>query len=435
MKDSGSDQPRSTRRGFLAATAGLAAVAGSNLAPNSASALDAPQAAEAPKTMEPFWGAHQSGIVTSAQAHIYVAAFDLTASKREDVEKLLRHWTAAAALLTAGEPIDIPAEGDYAAEPDPADTRGLSPSRLTLTFGFGTGLFVKDGHDRYGLRAHRPEAFVDLPNFPGEQLAPTRTGGDLLVQACADNPQVVFHAVRQLARLAYGVAQIRWVQAGFISDYGANHTPRNLMGFKDGTGNPSTSDPKEMDAVVWAGGEAPSWMRGGSYLVVRRARIALEHWDRMKIAFQEQTFGREKISGAPLGAKGEFDPIDLDAKDAEGNPVVPENSHVRLAHQASLDGYRILRRSYSYNDGANFTAERWPPWRQGMEFDAGLIFIGYQRDLRSGFIKIFEKMARFDMMNQFVTNTGGGHFACPGGVAKGEFVGQGLFETAAQKET
>ena len=169
----------------------------------------------------PFWGAHQGGIVTPAQAHTYFAAFDLTTDKRDAVETLLRAWTAAAAWLSAGKPVDIPGAGDQAAEPDPADVRGLSPARLTLTFGFGAGLFVKDGRDRYGLRAHRPEAFVDLPNFPGDQLAPARTGGDLSVQACADDPQVAFHAIRQLARLAYGVAQIRWVQTGFVSDFGA----------------------------------------------------------------------------------------------------------------------------------------------------------------------------------------------------------------------
>ena len=226
-------------------------------------------------------------------------------------------------------------------------------------------------------------------------------------------------------------ANIRWVQAGFVSDFGAGRTPRNLMGFKDGTGNPPTSDAKEMDAVVWAGDEAPQWMRGGSYVVIRRARIALEHWDRMNVSFQEQTFGREKLSGAPLGAKKEFDPIDLDANNANGDPVVPENSHIRLAHQMAKDGARILRRSYSYNDGANITAERWPPWRQGMEFDAGLVFVCYQRDLTNGFIRIFEKMSRFDMLNQFVTNVGGAHFAISGGAAKGEFIGQRLFEAAS----
>jgi deferrochelatase/peroxidase EfeB len=420
------DGPRATRRGFLGATAGFAAAASANLA-RPARALEATPAA----AVEPFYGAHQSGIVTPAQAHTYFAAFDLTTTKREDVVKVLRKWTDAAALLTTGDPVDIPKQGDYGEEPDPADLLGLSPSRLTLTFGFGASLFAREGRDRYGLQAHRPEALVDMPHFPGDQLAPARTGGDLSVQACAENPQVAFHAIRQLSRLAYDVASIRWVQAGFVSDYGPGKTPRNLMGFKDGTGNPPADDTREMDAVVWAGEEAPAWMRGGSYLVIRRARMALEHWDRMKVSFQEQTFGRKKLTGAPLGADNEFDSIDLAASDANGDPVIPENSHVRLAHQAAMDGARILRRAYSYNDGANVTAERWPPWRQGMEFDSGLIFICYQRDPRKGFIKIFDKMSRFDMMNQFVTNTGGGLFACPGGVAKGEFIGQRLFDAAS----
>jgi deferrochelatase/peroxidase EfeB len=183
-----------------------------------------------------------------------------------------------------------------------------------------------------------------------------------------------------------------------------------------------------MDAVVWAGDEAPLWMRGGSYVVLRRARMALEHWERTKIAFQEQTFGRRKLSGAPLGREREFDPIDLAAADADGNPIIPENSHVGIAHRATLGGARVLRRSYSYDDGANLTAERWPPWRQGMEFDAGLMFVCFQRDPRKGFIPIFEKMSRFDMMNQFVTNTGGGLFAAPAGAAKGDWIGRGLFE-------
>jgi deferrochelatase/peroxidase EfeB len=131
-----------------------------------------------------------------------------------------------------------------------------------------------------------------------------------------------------------------------------------------------------------------------------------------------------------LGRTREFDPLDLDAADKDGNPVIPESAHVRLAAAASNEGAQILRRPYSYNDGVNFTAERWPPWRQGMEYDAGLFFICYQRDPRAGFIKIFDKMSKYDMLNQFVTHTGGGLFACPGGVAQGEFLGQRLFDAA-----
>jgi deferrochelatase/peroxidase EfeB len=423
MNQQSDDTSAASRRGFLTATAGLVAASGfGGAAPASATMMPAGGGTE------PFWGAHQAGIVTPAQTHTYFAAFDLTTTKRDQVVDMLRRWTAAAALMSAGQPAGLQPHDDNAPAADTGDVLGLPPSRLTLTFGFGAGLFVKDGNDRYGLAAHRPEALVDMPVFAGDQLIEGRTGGDVSVQACADDPQVAFHAVRQLARLAYDVAQIRWVQAGFVANYGTKATPRNLMGFKDGTGNPSVDDRKAMDQFVWVGSEGPGWMRGGSYVVARRSRIAIEHWDRMHVSFQEQTFGRHKVSGAPLGRTNEFDPVDLETADQDGNPILPENSHVRLANAASNGGAKILRRSYSYNDGVSFTAERWPPWRQAMEYDAGLLFVCYQRDPRTGFIKVFDRMSKFDMMNQFVTVNGSGLFACPGGCAKGEFIGQRLFD-------
>jgi deferrochelatase/peroxidase EfeB len=169
-------------------------------------------------------------------------------------------------------------------------------------------------------------------------------------------------------------------------------------------------------------------MRNGSYVVVRRIRIALEHWDRTEIGFQEEVIGRHKYSGAPIGMEDEFAPPDFDAANAEGTPVIAETAHLRLAAPETNDGAQIFRRGYSYNDGSNFTAERWPPWRQAVEFDAGLLFLAYQRDPRTGFIKIFEPMAKLDALNQYTTHTGGGLFACPGGMAEGEFIGQRLFE-------
>jgi deferrochelatase/peroxidase EfeB len=310
---------------------------------------------------------------------------------------------------------------------DSGEAMGLPLARLTLTFGFGPGLFTSDGVDRFGLAARRPEAFVDLPRFAGDQLDATRSGGDLSVQACADDPQVAFHAVRQLARLTGGIARIRWVQSGFLPTHAPAETPRNLMGFKDGTRNISPADADLMNQHVWVGDEGPDWMHGGSYLVARRIRIALEHWDRMKLMFQEQTVGRHKLSGAPIGRQKETDPLDLDRPGEDGSPLIAENAHVRLAAPEENGGAQILRRPYSFNDGVNFTAERWPPWRQGLEYDAGLFFLAYQRDVRAGFIRIFDRMAKFDMLNQFVTHVGGGLFACPGGVARGEFIGQRLF--------
>jgi deferrochelatase/peroxidase EfeB len=376
--------------------------------------------------MEPFWGRCQAGIVTPQQSHTCFMAFDLATTKRDEVAGLLRLWTEVAARLTAGqtaEPLkaDLDAPGS-----DSAEALGLEPARLTVTFGFGAGLFAKEGEDRYGLAIRRPAELIDLPRFHGDQLVAERTGGDLSIQACADDPQVAFHAVRQLAHRAYGVADIRWMQTGFLArPANAAETPRNLMGFRDGT-----QRPPDVDAAVWVGAEGPDWMRGGSYVVVRRIRMALEHWDRTNVGFQEQTMGRHKISGAPIGLRHEFEPLQLDRVDADGNPVIPENAHVRLANAAAAGGAEILRRGYSYNDGVNLTAERWPPWRQGMEYDAGLFFVAYQRDPRTGFAHLFEKMAKFDMLNQYVTHVGGGLFACPGGVRPGEFIGQRLFAGA-----
>jgi len=93
------------------------------------------------------------------------------------------------------------------------------------------------------------------------------------------------------------------------------------------------------------------------------------------------------------------------------------------------NGMKILRRPYSYNDGSNVTAERWPPWREGLEYDAGLVFIAYQRDPRTGFVQIFKKMSRMDMLNQFTTHTGGGLFAIPPGITRGGYLGQKLLES------
>jgi deferrochelatase/peroxidase EfeB len=425
-----SDLRDASRRGFLQSAGLLAAVAGTALAPVSSAEAHKTQARETTRAndIEPFYGARQGGILTAPQRHSYFAVFDLDTTKRDDVITILRGWTDASAALTKGELSPSTTDNSYASEPG-ADALGLGPSRLTLTFGFGTGLFGKDGKDRYGLGPARPEALIDLPRFPGDQLVEARTGGDLSVQACADDPQVAFHAIRRLAQLAWGMAQIRWAQTGFLPDTKPGETPRNLMGFKDGTGNPSVHDDATMAKFVFVGDDGPAWMRGGSYVVARRILIALEHWDRMRVGFQEQTIGRQRMNGAPLGKTNEFDAVDLTATDKDGNPIPPYNSHVRLAHADSNDGARILRRPYSYNDGVSYVAERWPPWRQGMEYDAGLFFVCYQRDPREGFVKIFSKLAKLDMLNQFATHTGGGLFACPGGIAPGEFIGEKLFNT------
>jgi deferrochelatase/peroxidase EfeB len=430
---SNEDRPaQPSRRRFFASAAGAAAVTALAGAPAAAAnALSGANAAShrGSSEIEPFWGRHQGGIATRQQRYTYFAAFDLTATKREELIALLRAWTDAAARLSEGETAAVLTDDPNGEPLDSGDVVGLPANRLTITFGFGPELFSRDGVDRFGLASRRPEALIDLPRFNGDQLVAERAGGDLCIQACADDPQVAFHAVRQLTRVAYGSAKLRWAQTGFLPAARANETPRNLMGFKDGTMNVPIDSAPTLERYVWVGDEG-GWLQHGSYLVVRPIRMALEHWDRMKLGFQEQVVGRHKRSGAPLGARHENDPMDLDANDSEGNPVIPENAHARLASPAANDGAQILRRGYSYDNGLSFTAERWPPWRQGMEFDAGLLFICFQRDPRTGFVKIFDNMSKFDMMNQFVTHIGGGLFACPAGAARGDYIGRPLFESA-----
>ncbi|KVG38468.1 peroxidase [Burkholderia ubonensis] len=429
MTDELEQPPRPARRGFL--KAGGAAVAAGLAAASmpAAHAADAPAPnAAAHDDVEPFYGKHQGGITTPQQRHAYFAALDLTATRRADVVALLKTWTDAAARMTRGETAQplVTSGGDDAAPVDGGDALGLGPARLTITFGFGPGMFTLAGKDRYGLAKHRPAALVDLPRFNGDQLLPEKTGGDLFIQACADDAQVAFHAARQLVRLGASATQMRWGQAGFTSGK-PGETPRNLMGFKDGTMNPSMSDPAAMNEFVWAGSEGPAWMNGGTYTVVRRIRITLEHWDNTELGFQEQVVGRHKYSGAPLGRQHEFEPLDLDAADKDGNPVIPDNSHARLASPQLNNGAQILRRAYSYNDSTNFYIERWPPWRQQTEYDAGLMFVAHQRDPRRGFIPINEKLAKLDIMNQFTTHVGSAIFACPPGAQPGSFIGAALF--------
>jgi deferrochelatase/peroxidase EfeB len=424
-----------SRRGMLAAAGGMLAAAAAVRAsaqPASVSVGAGVGASGGASVAEPFYGPHQGGIATPQQTHCYFMSLDLMTKKRSDVVALLQAWTAAAARMTAGQTAEPLGHDLTIPAGDGGSALDLPASRLTLTFGFGAGLFAQNGVDRYGLAAQRPAALVDLPRFNGDQLDPKRVGGDLAVQACADDPQVAFHAVRELVRLAYGNAQPRWAQSGFLADAPSGETPRNLMGFKDGTQNPAVAATPDMPGrfgdVVWVGSEGPDWMHGGSYLVARRIRISLEHWDRTEVDFQEQVIGRHKVSGAPLGKAGEFEPLDLDRMDSDGNPVIPQNAHVRLGAAASNRGAEMLRRGYAYNDGLSFTAERWPPWRQGMMYDAGLMFLAYQRDPRTGFIQVFEPMSRLDALNQFVTHNGSGLFACPPGALPGQYIGQKLLD-------
>ncbi len=400
-----------TRRRLLGTAAGATAAGafGAGYLVGGAGDDDSARAASA---SVPFHGVHQAGIATAAQDRLVFAAFDVTANSADQLRELLREWTGAAARMTAGEVAGPDNDSQLAPPDDTGEAVGLPPSRLTVTFGFGPSLF--DSARGFGLADERPAPLRPLPHLPGDELDPGRSGGDLCVQACADDPQVAFHAVRNLARLGRGSVVMRWCQLGFgrtSTTSRSQTTPRNLMGFKDGTNNIRAEDTELMDEHVWAGAsDSPAWMRGGTYLVARRIRMLIEVWDRASLQDQEETIGRKKISGAPLGGNAEFDPVKLSA--------MPVDSHVRLANPATGGGERILRRGYSFTDGMD------PDLGQ---LDAGLFFICFQRDPHKQFVPIQRRLGANDKLNEYIKHVGSALFAVPPGAQPGGFVGEGLF--------
>jgi deferrochelatase/peroxidase EfeB len=401
--------------GAGAAVAGVGATAGV-LAGRTSTPAEVPSGAAA----VPFHGEHQAGITTPAQDRLHFAAFDITTRNRDELMALLKEWTAAAERMTAGlEAREHGAVGG-AAEAPPSDTGealDLPASALTLTIGFGASLF----DDRFGLADKKPAALIDLPAFPGDDLDPKRSGGDLCVQACANDPQVAVHAIRNLARIGFGKVAVRWSQLGFgrtSSTSRSQATPRNLFGFKDGTNNLKAEDAGVLAEQVWVRpADGPQWMVGGSYLVARRIRMHIEIWDRTSLTEQESIVGRKKGSGAALGQLDEFDPVDLHVRGAGGEPMVGADAHIRLASHESLNGARILRRGYNFTDGSDGLGH----------LDAGLFFICFNRDSRTQFVPMQQALSARDKMMEYVEHTGSGHFACPPGVRQGGFWGAELF--------
>ncbi|MFT4202072.1 iron uptake transporter deferrochelatase/peroxidase subunit, partial [Gordonia sp. (in: high G+C Gram-positive bacteria)] len=379
----------------------------------------------------PFRGDRQAGIVTEAQDRLHFVAFDVVTDDRKALIELLKTWTAAAERMTRGEettPDGAVGLGPYTPPADTGEALGLPPSNLTLTIGFGPGLFGPTpsnptAKDRFGLASRRPAALVELPAFPGERIDSKRSYGDICIQACADDPQVAVHAIRNLARLGFGVVAVRWSQLGFgrtSSTTRSQDTPRNLFGFKDGTANLRAEDTSLLDDWVWVDGKdnpgAASWMSGGTYLVTRRIRMDIEPWDRANLLEQEQIIGREKGSGAPLGQEAEFDDPNFDIT-ANGSPMIAVDSHVRLAHPNFNNGVQLLRRGYNFTDGSDGFGH----------LDAGLFFIAFCRDPGKQFVPMQTKLMRDDALTEYLIPNGSALFACPPGLHDGQWWGQGLF--------
>jgi deferrochelatase/peroxidase EfeB len=366
-------------------------------------------------TTVPFYGRYQAGIATPAQDRLAFGTLNVVAgASRADLRDLLAAWTQAAARMAAGQLVGEATE-PQAPPLDTGEAVGSPVSRLTITLGYGPSLF--DG--RFGLAARKPAALTVLPPLPNETLDPDYSGGDLAIQACSDDPLVAFHAVRNLARIGMGVVQHNWLELGFgrtSTTSTAQQTPRNLLGFKDGTRNIKAEQTALMDDYVWVGNEADQpWLRGGSYLVARKIRMKVENWDRDYLQDQENVIGRSKVTGAPLSGGTEFTAPNFDAAGADGL-AIPVDAHIRLASHEHNGGTRILRRGYSFTDGID---------PQTGTLIGGLFFIGFMKN-PSQFIKLQTSLAA-DALNEYVHHVGSAVFACPPGLSPGQHWGDALF--------
>jgi len=406
-----------SRRGLLglAVGGGAAALAiGGGVGYAAGSAQRADAAASEPYA---FHGTHQAGIVTPVQEHLHFAAFDMMPrSTRDDLIELLQDWSYAASRLTQGLEVSATGAVGGPAEAPPDDTGealGLPASGLTVTFGFGPSLFESDGDDRFGIRERRPAALQPLPAFLGDDLDPAQSGGDLCIQVCADDPQVAVHAIRNLSRIAFGRAKLRWSQLGFgktSRTTADQQTPRNLFGFKDGTANILADDAEALDRHVWAAAsDEHAWLAGGSYLVARKIAMLIETWDRVRLSEQNSIIGRDKGEGAPLSGGVESTAPDFSSG-------IDPHSHVSLAHPDHNDGIRILRRGFNYVGGNNSLGR----------LDAGLFFLSYQRSPEQ-FVTLQRRLST-DLMNEYIRHVGSGIWVIPPGAKEGSYVGAALFE-------
>ena len=388
------------RRNFLKGTAsgaaGAALAGGVLIGGARADANAAKDSGPVTEAAYPFHGAYQSGVLTpgpaAKQHYACVAAFDCTAANKADLTLLMYELTGRAWFLTTGgTPPDLgvgqpPSDSDVLGPTVPADG-------LTVTLSVGSSLF----DDRYGLGDRKPLKLTEMPPFPNDFLEPAWLQGDLLLQLCANHPDTVHHAIRDIAKHTRSSMQLRWKMEGYASPPRPSGTARNLLGFKDGTANPTGPLASNL---VWVDDPAePDWVQGGSYQVVRLIRMLVEFWDRVSINEQQNMFGRRRDSGAPLDGTSEFD-IPNYAADPHGY-VIPLDSHIRLANprtKATAD-QRIIRRSYNYDVGLD----------ENGNMQAGHIFIAYQQDLQRQFETIQRRLTNEPLVD-YVQPFGGGYF-------------------------
>lgn len=372
----------------------------------------------------PYLGVHQAGVVTPRPSAGLLASFSVLAQDREELERLFRTLTARIAFLTqGGKEVQL----DPKLPPASSGLLGpvVQPDALTITVSVGDSLF----DDRFGLKPVKPRYLQRMTRFFNDALDPSLCHGDLSIQFCANTPDTILNALRDIIKNLPDLLVLQWKQEGNVPPIPEvkNQQPesaRNFLGFRDGSANPDSGDAALMDRVVWVGDKAgePAWAVGGTYQAVRIIRNFVERWDRTPLQEQEAIFGRLKDNGAPMdGGKTEFDVPDY-TKDPKGKHT-PLDSHIRLANPRTPESEAnlILRRPFNYSNGITKSGQ----------LDMGLLFICYQANLEKGFITV-QKRLDGEPLEEYIKPVGGGYFfTLPGIRDRNDWIGRTMMEASA----
>jgi putative iron-dependent peroxidase len=209
----------------------------------------------------------------------------------------------------------------------------------------------------------RPKELHPFVPLAGARHCAPATPGDLMFHLRARRMDLCFELAGHIMnRLAGRVTVVDEVHGFKYFD------ERDLLGFVDGTENPTGPDATE---AVTVGAEDPAFA-GSSYVIVQKYRHDLDGWNALPVERQEQAVGRTKLA-------------DIELPDA----VKPADSHVALTTIEEPDGTerQIVR-------------DNMPFGRVG-EREFGTYFIGY-----SATPEVTERM----LANMFLGNPpGSGH--------------------------
>ncbi|MFC9789288.1 Dyp-type peroxidase [Rhodococcus sp. NPDC127528] len=224
-----------------------------------------------------------------------------------------------------------------------ADAAGLRRSVGLRVPGAGLELIVSIGSvawDRL-FAGPRPAQLHPFPPLRGAKHQAPSTPGDLLFHIRAMSTDACFELAHQITKRLAGAATVVDEVHGF--QYFEN---RDLIGFVDGTENPSGT---KAVAAVTVGAEDPAFA-GGSYVHVQRYVHDMTAWEALPVPEQERVVGRTKLE-------------DIEMSD----DVKPANSHVALNAIKDEEGrsLEILRANMPYG-------------RVG-DGEMGTYFIGYCR--------------------------------------------------------